>query len=260
MAELNGLPANLEQIGALALTNYGHFTSMRVESDGVRGLTLHLERLVRDCRRVFDADLDPEHVRHFVRHTTLEVPRPVIARVTVFDPELELGHPGADAEPRVLVTTRRAVDMPQPALRLCSVHYDRDLPEAKHVGLFGALRSRRAAQRDGFDDAVFTDAASNITEVATSNVGFFDGDRIIWPDATVLPGVTMALLNGAHDGPVTTASVNLADLDGMQAAFATNSAVGVRPIASIDATVWADEHAMLGILRKEYLDIPPEPL
>jgi branched-subunit amino acid aminotransferase/4-amino-4-deoxychorismate lyase len=209
---------------------------------------------------VFDADLDPEHVRHLVRRALIDVPMPVIARVTAFDPSLELGHPGADAHPSVLVTTRRAVDVPQPAIRLRSVRYDRDMPEVKHVGLFGALRCRRVAQRDGFDDAVFTDAASNITEVATSNVGFFDGDRVIWPDAAVLPGVTMALLNNAHDGPLTTASVNLVDLDGMQAAFATNSAVGVRPIASIDHTVWTHENAMLGILRKEYLDNPPEPI
>lgn len=33
----------------------GHFTSMRVEHQRVRGPSLHLDRLVRDCRRVFDA-------------------------------------------------------------------------------------------------------------------------------------------------------------------------------------------------------------
>lgn len=260
MAELNGLPVDLQQVGALALTNYGHFTSIRVESDGVRGLGFHLERLVRDCRRIFDADLDPERVRHLLGHALTDVARPVIARITVFDPDLELGHPGAEAEPSVLVTTRHAVDVPQPALRLRSVHYDRDLPEVKHVGLFGALRCRRAAQRDGFDDALFTDADSNIAEVATSNVGFFDGERIVWPDAAVLPGVTMALLDQAHSGQTTTSPVNLADLDGMQAAFATNSAVGVRAIASIDGTAWTDEHAIVGILRREYLAVPAEPL
>ena len=50
---MNGVPADLDQIKALALINYGHFTSMRVDDQRVRGLSLHLERLMRDCRRVF---------------------------------------------------------------------------------------------------------------------------------------------------------------------------------------------------------------
>lgn len=86
MAELNGLPASLDTVKTLALTNYGHFTSMRVDDNRVRGLTLHLERLVRDCRQLFDADLDPERVRHLVRHALVDHPQPIVVRVTVFDP------------------------------------------------------------------------------------------------------------------------------------------------------------------------------
>ena len=68
MAELNGVPASLDEVRSLALTNYGHFTTMRVEDQRVRGLGLHMQRLVRDCREVFDTDLEPDHVRQFVRH------------------------------------------------------------------------------------------------------------------------------------------------------------------------------------------------
>lgn len=130
----------------------------------------------------------------------------------------------------------------------------------KHVGLFGALRHRRHAQRDGFDDVIFVDAASNVTEVATSNVGFFDGERIIWPDAAVLPGVTMALVDGAHAGPTATANVGVTDVEEMRAAFATNAAVGVRSIGSIDGIRLAEGHAILDVLRKEYAGIPAETL
>ena len=87
---MNGVPADLDQIKALALINYGHFTSMRVDEQRVRGLSLHLERLMRDCRRVFDADLDPERIRHRIRHALVDTPRSIVVRVTVFDPTLEL--------------------------------------------------------------------------------------------------------------------------------------------------------------------------
>ena len=45
--ELNGVPATLDQIKSLALTNYGHFTSMHVEDQRVRGLSLHMQRFAR---------------------------------------------------------------------------------------------------------------------------------------------------------------------------------------------------------------------
>jgi branched-subunit amino acid aminotransferase/4-amino-4-deoxychorismate lyase len=118
MAELNGVAATVEQVKTLGLTNYGHFTSMRVEDEQVRGLSLHLDRLVRDCRQVFDADLDRERVRYLVRRILAEVNQPIIVRVTVFDPALELGHPGADATPQILVTARPAAQTPMSGLRL----------------------------------------------------------------------------------------------------------------------------------------------
>src|SRR4051794_30508228 len=67
MAELNGVPVEADELKALALTNYGHFTSMRVDDGRVRGLALHMNRLVRDCRTVFDTELDPDHVLFLVR-------------------------------------------------------------------------------------------------------------------------------------------------------------------------------------------------
>jgi branched-subunit amino acid aminotransferase/4-amino-4-deoxychorismate lyase len=258
VAELNGVPADLDQVKALALINYGNYTSMRVDDQRVRGLSLHLERLVRDCRQVFDADLDPDRLRHFLRHALADAPRSVVVRVTVFDPDLQLGHPGADAEPHVLVTTRAAALTLLPALRLQSIPYRREMPDVKHVGLFGSLRYRRIAQRNGFDDVLFTNADASIAEAATSNIGFVDGDRIVWPQADCLPGVTMRLINQARDERGATVPVTLADLPDMQAAFATNAVVGICPVSAIDGIQWSAEHPVLDILRKQYADIPLE--
>ena len=231
---------------------------MRLDDQRVRGLTLHLERLTRDCRRIFDADLDPDRVRHLLRHTLADTAGSVLVRVTVFDPDLELGRPGADAEPQLLVTTRLAATAPLPPLRLQSAPHCRELPEVKHVGLFGALRWRRVAQRNGFDDALFTDAGAAISEAATSNIGFVDGERIVWPEADCLAGVTMRLINKARQADATTTPVTLSDLAGVDAVFATNAVVGVRSVSAVDGIQWSDEHPVLDILRRQYAGIRPE--
>jgi branched-subunit amino acid aminotransferase/4-amino-4-deoxychorismate lyase len=134
MAELNGTPISVSDLKALALTNFGHFTSMRVDDGCVRGLSLHMSRLSRDSREVFDADLDLDYVRHLVRKVATASTGSFVIRVTVFDPALEMGHPGVKAEPKILVTTRSASTTPLDPLRVQSARYSRDLPKVKHVG------------------------------------------------------------------------------------------------------------------------------
>jgi branched-subunit amino acid aminotransferase/4-amino-4-deoxychorismate lyase len=255
MAELNGRPVTVEELQTLALTNYGSFTSLRVEDGHVRGLTLHLDRLARDSGILFGVDLDREHIRGLVRRVAPAVGTATI-RVTVFDPETDLGHPDRADNPGILVTRRPAGVLPLPPLSVQSTVYRREVPHVKGVGLFASLHHRRTAQLDGFDDALFVDEDGVISEGGTWNIGFYDGNRIIWPTAAALPGITMLLLQDAHkhtDIPVT-----LSDLSTMHAAFATNAAIGVRAIARIDSTELAADHPVLDILRKEYTDIPGE--
>ncbi|SBW23569.1 aminotransferase class IV family protein [Protofrankia symbiont of Coriaria ruscifolia] len=257
--ELDGAPLDINDLAALALTNYGHFTTMRIDHQRVRGLSLHLKRLAHDCRLLFDADLDVDRIRHLARRAVAGGTASCMVRITVFDPALEVGHPGVAAQPHVLVTTRPAPALPLPPLRVQSVAYSRNMPAVKHVGLFDTLRYRRAAQLNGFDDVLFTDAASFVSEGATWNIGFFDGNQVIWPDADCLLGVTVELLRRTHERAVT-APVDRAALLGMQAAFATNTAVGVRAIAAVDDRELANDHPIVETLRREYLDIPGEPL
>lgn len=258
--QLNGTPANIDQIKALALTNFGHFTSMLVEDNGVRGLSLHLERLANDCRHLFNVELDTDRVRADVVKALDESVQPTVVRVTIYDPALDLGSIGSDAEPSILVTTRSAGSNQPAPWRLQAVSYRRDDPAVKHIGLFGAMMQRRSAQREGFDDVLFLNPDGTISEIATSNIGFVRGGQVIWPRSEYLPGVTMRLLRQALDEPVTTESLTLSDLQGMDAAFATNAATGIRPLVSVDSTEWPTEHPMLDELRGLYAEIPPEQL
>ena len=258
-AQLNGEPVDGADLQTLALVNYAHFTSMRVEDGRVRGLALHLERLTRDCRTVFSAELDTDRVRELVRQVVDGASDPVIVRVTVFDPALEMGHPGADAAPQILVTARAAAAMSMAPLRVATARFSRELPQVKHTGLMTSLQQRRLAQRAGFDDAVFVDDAGFISEGVTWNIGFIDKDQVVWPTGEVLPGVTAALIAQCHNASVS-ARVNAAELHGLQAAFATNVSYGARPIAAIDDVKFDAEHPLLGKLLNAYLQIPGDPL
>jgi branched-subunit amino acid aminotransferase/4-amino-4-deoxychorismate lyase len=260
MATLDGRPVSSDDLLTLALTNYGHFTSMRVEDDHrIRGLSLHMERLVRDCKIVWGTDLDTARVRNHVKQALDGHDGPCVVRVTVFDPAVNLGHPADADQPRALVTIRHIGAMPLSSLRTQSVRYERDLPDIKHTGLFGSLHARRVAQLNGFDDVLFVGADSRVSEGTTWNVGFIRDDGVVmWPKAAVLPGVTMALLQRHADHQVDT--VTLGQAKGMQAAFATNTSIGVCPLSCIDDTPMAIEHPLLRRLRKTYLSIPAEAL
>lgn len=259
MPELNGAPATVDDLKALALTNYGHYTSMRADDQHIRGLTHHLDRLVRDCRLVFDEGLDRDTVQDCICHAIRNEAGSYVIRVTIFDPALGIGQMSNSTRPHVLVTTRPAAALPAPPLRVQTIYYLRDLPQIKHIGLFGALSHRRTAQLNGFHDVLFVTGESLISEGATWNVGFFDGQNVIWPDADVLPGVTMTLLQQVHDRTIAR-PVSIDDIPGMQAAFATNTTVGVRPISAIDGVPLSPDHAIFDVLRKEYMEIPSEPL
>jgi branched-subunit amino acid aminotransferase/4-amino-4-deoxychorismate lyase len=253
-AELDGRPVSPAELQALALTNVGHFTSMRIEPDGVRGLALHLERLQRDCRAVFDTGLDGERVRALVGRALTGAARPVVARVTVFDPALDAAGIGADAHPRVLVTTRSAPAVPCPPLRLHVAAYTRPLPEVKHVGIFGALHHRRVALRAGFDDVVFADGRGRLTEIATSNLAAVVDGRLVWPSGAWLPGVTVALLDAVDAAP--TAPIPYAELARIDALVALNAVIGVRAVAAVDDHAWPDEHPLVARLRAAYEAVP----
>lgn len=257
MAELNGEPVGTQALQALALTNYGHFTSMRVVDGRVRGLAHHLERLERDCAALFDTGLDTTRVRDLVRRV-LPGRGTLAVRVTVFDPALGLANLAAPAHPQILVTTRPAAAAPGTPLRVRTAAYVRELPKVKSVGLFGALRHARAARRAGYDDVLFVDAAGRLAEGGTWNVGLVRGGEVVWPDAPCLPGVTRELLRATSGHRLAAVSVDqLGDYD---AAFATNAVTGVRAIRRLDARTFPEIHPVVQELRRAYEAIPADPL
>lgn len=69
----------------------------------------------------------------------------------------------------------------------------------------------------------------------------------------------MRLLQSAHGGHVT-APVTDGLLRSMRAAFATNTAIGVRSVASVDDVVFRTDDPVVTALREAYAGVPPERL
>lgn len=261
MAELNGKPATLEELQSLALTNYGHFTSMRLEDGTVRGLSLHLDRLVRDCRIVFGVELDRERTLNYIRKAAAGVTGVAGLRVTVFDPAIDMGRPSSANDPHILVNLRPGGAMPPPPLKAKTFTFTRDHAQVKHIGLYPQLRIRRDAQLAGFDDAVFVEPDGRVSEGGTWNLGFVDREgTVIWPEGPVLPGTTMLLLQSLDAPKQITTPVRLADIPHMAAAFATNVTIGVRSVSAIDDVQFPQDHPVLAALRDAYVGIPGERL
>ena len=229
--EVNGRTATAEDLRHPALVNYGHITAMQVRHGRTRGLDLHLSRLDTATRELFDAGLDPDRIRDHLRHALADS-RDASVRVSVFWPE-------TDRAVSVMVAVRPPTDLPTTPQSLKSVPYLRPVPHIKHAGSFGQLYFRRLAERQGFDDALLTGPGGSISEAAISNIAFFDGTTVRWPDAPCLAGITMQLIEPRLTGaglPTLRGPVHLADLPSFDGAFVTNS-LGIASVGRIDGTI-----------------------
>lgn len=261
--EINGEPAELADLSLLAVQNYGHFTSMQVQDGGVRGLDRHLERLRRATDELFGHALDLVAVRGWMRRAVGDVAA-LSLRVNVFSRGFDRGRPLLPAAPDVLVTTSPA---PAPAavlpVRVGSVRYSREAPHIKHVGTFGLFHQRRLAQARGYDDALFVEADGAISEGTIWNIGFFDGERIVWPQAPMLEGVSMQLLQAglAQVGLTSVVRrVERAEIADFRAAFFTNSGRAVQPIAAVDDVVFGPAPDLVARLEQAYASAPWQPI
>jgi 4-amino-4-deoxychorismate lyase len=111
----------------------------------------------------------------------------------------------------------------------------------------------------GYDDVLLTDRHGSVAEGSTWNVGFFDGDRVVWPTAPALLGITMQLLReGLRAVGVESVSrdVSREELPGFRGAFASNSISPARPIAGVDATAYPGDRTLIDLLTEAYLAAP----
>jgi branched-subunit amino acid aminotransferase/4-amino-4-deoxychorismate lyase len=253
--EVNGGPATADQLAHPALVNYGHFTAMQVRGGAVRGLGLHLSRLDSATRELFGSGLDGELVRARVRHALSAGVRDASVRISVFQPD-------GDEQPSIMVVVRPPADPPAAPQRLTAVAYQRPVPHIKHAGTFGQFYYGLAAEHAGFDDALLTAPGGVIAESTIANIGFFDGDAVIWPAAPLLAGITMQVIATAlaEEGvPSRNDTVRVGDLGSFRSVFLTNS-LGVTPVGQIDDQFLASDTEFTQHLADVYASVPWDPI
>lgn len=242
--EIDGVLPAADQLWA-TVSAYGHFTAMQVRSGKARGLALHLQRLQAANREAFGIGLDGERVRALVRHALGET-KDASVRVYLFD---------APSQPATMVTVRTPAEMATPQ-RLQSAHYQRPDAHIKHVTTDQG-HYRRRAQRGGFDDAVLVGPNGVVSESTLANIGFFDGAAVVWPDAPMLHGITMQLLERELAGrgvPSRRSTVRLRDIASFDGAFLC-SARGIAAVTTVDHTSLPVESQGLSMLAEAYASV-----
>ncbi|HZH44982.1 MAG TPA: aminotransferase class IV [Lysobacter sp.] len=260
---LNGGPVAADELAALALVNYGHFTSLQVRGGAAQGLDLHLQRLQDATRELFDATLDEATLRVWMRQAAAG--GDVSLRVTVFARDFDRRMPEKPATPDVLVAAAPPAPMPAGPMTVASVPFVRPAPHLKHVGTFPLFHQMRLARRRGFDDALFVDGSgpqARVLEGSIWNAGFWDGEGVVWPEGPALRGTAERLLQealAARGVPQATRPVALSEVGRFRGAFACNSA-GVRLLAAIDAAAYRPTPELAALLAEALAGRPWTPL
>jgi branched-subunit amino acid aminotransferase/4-amino-4-deoxychorismate lyase len=242
--EVNGQRVGAEVAFSLAST-FGHFTAMQVRGRRTRGLALHLRRLEAANRELFDVGLDGERVRALIRQALGDV-EDASVRVYVLE---------TDAEPTITVPIKDPSEARSPQ-RLRSVPYQRPDAHLKHLATSQDYYSR-VARREGFDEALLTGDGGVVSEAATANIGFFEGSGVLWPDAPVLHGITMQLLESklpALGMSSRQASIHARDIRLFDGAFLSN-ARGIASVSQVDDLRLPRSGGRLKALRDAYASV-----
>jgi branched-subunit amino acid aminotransferase/4-amino-4-deoxychorismate lyase len=256
---LDGREASSADLAPLSFAGFAHFTAMQVREGKVRGLDLHLNRLRTASRLMFGKAHDDADVCGFLRRAVECGPPDLSLTATVFSRSGEFTANGAQDDPAILVRTFPASSGPQGPLRLEPVPHQRALASIKHVGETMKTHALRQAVAKGFDDAAFIDGQGRIAEATIWNLAFRDGETVVWPEADILRGVTMQIVERqlTRSGIAqSTREIRLGDVGSFTGAALMNSwtpYVPVRAIGPVEVPV-ADDFGAL--LRAAYMAEP----
>ena len=109
------------------------------------------------------------------------------------------------------------------------------LSQIKHLGYQASILAKLEALERGFDDALMVNASGNLVCSTTGNLFLIIQGEILTPPITdgALPGIMRGKIIQQHKG-IKIKSLTMKDLEIAEAAFVSNSLIGVQMISSID--------------------------
>lgn len=251
----NGMPATTDDLAPLAFAGYAHFTAMQIRDHAVRGLDLHLDRLREASDELFGRHMPDERILELLASAVKASPSDVSLTCYISSRPGEFMRSRGTLDLDVLIKVTDPASPPIAPLSLAVYAHERHLPHVKHVGEVAKTQLLRRANAHGFDDAVFTNTSGLLSEATIWNIAFWDGQSVIWPEANVLPGVTMQILNrqltarGMHQ---VTRPIRASDLSGEIAGAVMNSWSPGIPVACIAEQPLADTDELVGLLHQAY--------
>lgn len=121
--------------------------------------------------------------------------------------------------------------------------------------------SRRAAQTDGFDDAILLDQEGKITEATAANIFFLQKDTIITPalNENIFPGITRSTLldiASAVGIEVIERDILPEELGNFEGAFLAATMMELKPLAMIDSYQYeSSNHPLFRKFLQEFRQI-----
>jgi branched-subunit amino acid aminotransferase/4-amino-4-deoxychorismate lyase len=256
---LDGATTTVQDLTPLAFAGYAHFTAMQVREGGVRGLDLHLERLRLASLRLFGGAKPDDEVRGLLGAAVQATGADLSLTATVFEPVGEFTAASDDDGLRILVRTASPASGPEGPLRLTVVEHERTLPTVKHVGEVAKTFYLRQANAEGHDDAAFVDRRGRLSEATIWNLAFWDGSAVVWPDAEMLTGITMAIVRRQLEGlgvPQRTQEVTVADLPELSGAVVMNSWTPGIAVHQVGPVAVPDAPDFVELLHRAYRNEP----
>jgi branched-subunit amino acid aminotransferase/4-amino-4-deoxychorismate lyase len=260
---IDGAPATVEGLIRALVSNYAAFTSFQTESGGVRGLDLHLDRLRRSATELFGQAVPDDRVREHLRSALDGHDGRASVRVQLFLPAITMRRADALGRPSVLIRVSPPLGPLEGPLRLQTQTYEREAPHIKHAATFGLTRAIRAARAAHFDDALFVTTDGLISEGSIWNIGFIEGQTIVWPVAPMLAGTGRGLLERGLNAVGLNAvrrPVRLDEISRFDGAFICNSATPAAPVAAIDQVRLDTAPAVIDRLQAAWMTNPVEPI
>lgn len=254
-AHIDGRPATAMDLTPLAFAGFAHFTAMQIRNRKVKGLDLHLARLRGASTAFFGRALPDERIRSYIKAAVDAGPDDQSLTVTAFSRRGEFTAESMDVEPAVLVRGGAPSNGPVGPLRLSTVEHERPLAAIKHVGEASKTFYLHQAIRQGFDDAAFVDRHGRLSEATIWNLVFWDGEAVIWPEAAILTGTMMGIVQRqlARLGiPQRQEDITLDRLENLSGAAVMNSWTPGIAVAAIGSNTISEAKPFISLLHHAY--------